>query len=145
MLLRCLSESVLWRVQPPIWPGAIEMPVKILNCTPARTMYSCEYFKPLSTGGLGRAWTVDGSENREGGRVLLVSGAPGGQARPKFGMGFCSTSCLDRFYPESMLGKRKEYFGEYERANARGLKHEDYGWHGGQFNRWSAQRRSFFG
>ena len=22
--------------------------IKILNCTPARTMYSCEYFKPLS-------------------------------------------------------------------------------------------------
>ena len=26
----------------------IEMPIKILNCTPVRTMYSCEYFKPLS-------------------------------------------------------------------------------------------------
>ena len=37
VLLRCLSESVLWRVQPPIWPGAIEMPIKIHNCTPART------------------------------------------------------------------------------------------------------------
>ena len=43
VLLRCLSESVLWKAQPPIWP------IKILNCTHARTMYSCEYFKPLST------------------------------------------------------------------------------------------------
>ena len=25
------------------------MPIKVLNCTPARTMYSCEYFKPLSS------------------------------------------------------------------------------------------------
>ena len=49
VLLRCLSKYVLWRVQPPIWLGAIEMPIKVLNCTPARTMYSCEYFKPLST------------------------------------------------------------------------------------------------
>ena len=48
VLLRCLSKYVLWRVQPPIWLGAIEMPIKVLNCTPARTMYSCEYFKPLS-------------------------------------------------------------------------------------------------
>ena len=49
VLLRCLSKYVLWRVQPPIWLGAIEMPIKVLNCTPARTMYSCEYFKPLSS------------------------------------------------------------------------------------------------
>lgn len=49
VLLRCLSKYVLWRVQPPIWLGAIEMPIKVLNCTPARTMYSCEYFKSLST------------------------------------------------------------------------------------------------
>ena len=63
----------------------------------------------------------------------------------KFEMDFCNTSCLDRFDPESMLAKRKEYLGKYERANARGMKHEDYGWHGGRFNRWSVQRRSFFG
>ena len=51
VLLRCLSESVLWRVQPPIKSGAIEIPgylSKTLNCTPARTMHSCEFFNPLS-------------------------------------------------------------------------------------------------
>ena len=49
VLLRCLSKYVLCRVQPPIWSGAIEITIKTLNCTPARTMHSCEYFKPLSS------------------------------------------------------------------------------------------------
>ena len=33
-----------------------------------------------------------------------------------------------------MLRKRQEYLGKYEMANARGLKHADYGWRG--FDRW---------
>ena len=52
----------------------------------------------------------------------------------KLGMDFCNNSCLNRNDPETMLKKRQEYLGKYSMANARGLTHADYGWHG--FKQW---------
>ena len=46
------------------------MPIKILNCTPARTMYSCEYFKPLSSSGM----SMKGSEKAVKCQGKAVSG-----------------------------------------------------------------------